>query len=180
MKNLIKQRDNFKKNLLKSIGFFSVLLMVIFLYQRYFVVNLTDSMPTGLYLKTYPILFKKNDLVLLCLEGEVSTWATTHHIIPQGMGCKGTSIPLLKKIIALKGDYVLLTYSGFIVNGVPIKNTIPIIGIVKQWFPLNQNIVLKDNEFIVIADYDSRSFDSRYFGIIQRDQITAKVIPIWI
>lgn len=87
---------------------------------------------------------------------------------------------LMKPIVAIDGDVVELGPEGLAINGVPIGGTSPTAYAADGAIPFGVYRVAKD-EFWVLANSHPRSFDSRYFGPIARDQIqgVAKPLLLW-
>lgn len=168
-----------KRNILNTFLFFVVLFSSVVLYQRYFVINFTQSMPLGVYIKSYPAFYTKNDMVLVCLDDAIARWSVANHIIADGSGCQH-SAPLLKKIAATGGDRVIVNCEGIIINGKLMEHTAPVAKHIKRWIPINSEILLKDGEFIVIANQNNLSFDSRYFGTVTTENVIAKASPLWL
>lgn len=168
-----------KRKILNTFLFFVVLFSSVVLYQRYFVVNFTQSMPLGVYIKSYSAFYTKNDLVLVCLDDAIARWAVANHIIADGSGCQH-SAPLLKKIAATGGDRVTVNGEGIIINGKLMAHTAPAARHIKRWIPVNSEILLKDGEYIVVANQNNLSFDSRYFGTVTTENVIAKASPLWL
>lgn len=175
-KNTIK---NFNRKIICTSLFFIVIAGFIGGYPYFLVYNATASQPIGFYLKSYPNSYLHNDLVLVCPVTSVAKWSVEHHIIADGMGCQ-YSAPLLKKIVATAGDRVTVTHKGIIVNDTLIPNTAPIARKVKQWNTFDKEFLLKSGEYIVVANQNNLSFDSRYFGVVTDKNIIAKIRPIFI
>lgn len=171
---IVITNNTLKRKFLNTLLFFGVLSGCVMLYQHYFVVNFTKSMPLGVYFKSYPASYTKNDTVLVCLDDEIARWSVDHHIIAGGLGCR-QSAPLLKKIVATEGDRVTVTHKGIVVNDVLVPNTAPIARKIKQWNIIDREILLKPTEYIVVANQNNLSFDSRYFGVVTDRNITAKI-----
>lgn len=81
----------------------------------------------------------------------------------------------IKKIIALPGETVTLTQNAVIIQSTTEGH---IVHQVKT--PVNQVIVLKENEYFVIGTNHKASQDSRHLGPIKEDQIQGIVLfKIW-
>lgn len=96
--------------------------------------------------------------------------------------CNDGGEPLLKPIVARSGDTVEVSARGILVNGIPVPNTVPRAldsegRALKAW-PFGRYQVAPGT-FWVASSYNSRSFDSRYFGPIRETDIQHHLRPIW-
>ncbi|WP_419250181.1 S26 family signal peptidase [Campylobacter fetus] len=139
----------------------SFIFLTILLYLCNIKINTTKSMPIGIY-QTY-----NNDNIL---PGDIVTF-------------NYQNVNFLKKVIAVAGDYVEIKDSQIFVNHKLIKDS--------QIFKFDSNHnalptlsfsgVLKNNEIFVLGEH-IKSFDSRYFGVldIQKNSVKkAKKILTW-
>jgi conjugative transfer signal peptidase TraF len=137
-------------------------------------INLSPSMPYGLWWISENKEPKRGDFVTLCLPGEAGALAFERGYIGQG-GCPDSHEALLKPVAAVGGDVVRVTADGVTVNGVALANSAPFRsdteGRAMSSIPPGQYVV--DVGMIwVIAGHDPRSYDSRYFGPIATATIT--------
>ncbi|MFN8770209.1 MAG: S26 family signal peptidase [Neisseriaceae bacterium] len=142
--------------------------------------NVTTSEPLGYYLGYKAFTYDVGDLVLLCIED--SKYINVMHklgAIRTDGECKNGTAYLLKRIIAKSGDIVTITENGIIVNNIHYlhsKGLLSYNGI--QLFPQKKRqIKLKGREYFVLGDGNT-SFDSRYFGVINVNQIAKKAVLI--
>jgi len=85
--------------------------------------------------------------------------------------CASGYTPLIKRVAAAEGDHVRVTDYGVYVNGSRLKGSMP-LHVGRGGFALPQwrgEITLTANELWVYG-YHPQSFDSRYFGPVERDQ----------
>ena len=86
---------------------------------------------------------------------------------------------LMKRIKGVAGDVADLTSEGIYINGKLIPDTKPrtkdSLGRIITSSVLHKT--LQQNE-IIVAGENIKSFDSRYFGIIHRDEILTAVVPL--
>ncbi|ARR03170.1 conjugative transfer signal peptidase TraF (plasmid) [Campylobacter vicugnae] len=138
----------------------SFIFLTILLYLCNIKINTTKSMPIGIY-QTY-----NNNI----LPGDIVTF-------------NYQNVNFLKKVVAVAGDYVEIKNSKIFVNHKLIKDS--------QIFKFDSNHnalptlsfsgVLKNNEIFVLGEH-IKSFDSRYFGVldIQKNSVKkAKEILTW-
>lgn len=96
--------------------------------------------------------------------------------------CPDHGEPLLKPIIARGGDLVEVTVQGIRVNGSVIPNTQARVEDtmrrpMSSW-PVGFYRVAPGTVWVV-SSYNSRSFDSRYFGPIHLTDIKNRLRPLW-
>ncbi len=135
-------------------------------------INLTSSIPKGIYvLKENKIHIAKGDTVLFCLPGKYNKFILNRKYLSHG-SCDLGYAPIGKKIVAGPKDHVIISKSGITVNGNLLKDTRPLPKDDKNrsLYQITIEKVLKENEFIV-ASSKRNSFDSRYFGIIEKKVI---------
>jgi len=99
--------------------------------------------------------------------------------LPDG-NCKGGYAPLLKQVVAVEGDIVTLTPTAVLVNGRPIPNTETLAYRYIDPLPAiaRGTYTVATDEFWLIANDNPRSFDSRYFGALQRRDIKHGMKPM--
>lgn len=135
-------------------------------------VNITNSMPVGVYREESGDI-EKDNYVLLCKDDYELKRAKNDDYL-----CKDGHQPLLKKVVAVKDDVVTVSNEGVYVNYTKLENS---ERIVNSW--LNEknllDYTLKDKEFLVMGR-SPYSWDSRYFGIVRRDEFISKVVPVFL
>lgn len=133
-------------------------------------INTSPSLPVGLYLITQQ---GRANLVEFCLTEPFAGLSLVRGYRSAGT-CPDGGAPLLKPIIAKFGDVVELSLRGISVNGRLLKNTVPLANDTKGR-PLNSwslgTFEVAPGTVWVASSYDSRSFDSRYFGPISTSAI---------
>ena len=144
--------------------------------------NLTGSMPVGLYVRTSGAL-TRGSTVLACLPDAVALEAMTRGYIPRGGSCSHGTMPVGKPVLALPGDTLIVTAAALVLNGVTVPNT--------GSLPLDRNgrplPKLQQGEYYVgpgelwlVSTHSPLSFDSRYFGPVTIARIRATVRPVWV
>ena len=161
-------------------GTSSLLLAAVVTWVAGLRVNLSGSMPIGLYrVSTQPAA--RGAMVLACLPMDVAIVARSRGYIPHGP-CPGATAPIGKVVLAMVGDAVEVTTEGLLVNGRPVQNTKPLpvdaVGRSLRRFPDGTYIVGRDDVWLY-SPYSARSFDSRYFGPVPRSCILSRVLPMW-
>ena len=134
------------------------------------VINITPSMPLGLYKQVQgPV--KRGDIVLACLTNPHKELGLRRHYLLSGFSCEG-SIPLIKKVIAVPGDDVVLGEDSIIVNGVKYSyKTYSYDTQGRALQALKRGKYRSTSGYWLIGTHDEHSWDSRYWGPVARTQI---------
>ena len=144
-------------------------------------VNFTRSLPLGLYRTVQARAISRGSIVLVCLPGHIGRFARERGYLWRGV-CPGTAAPVGKLVLAVPGDTVRLTESGFRVNGQLIPHTAPMTadsrGRVVTHYPYGSYNVAQ-NEIWLYSPFNRRSFDSRYFGPILTVNVQRLMLPLW-
>jgi len=142
--------------------------------------NLTASMPVGLWWMTGTVEPRRGDAVMVCLPVDVAITAFLRGYIGAG-DCAGDRESLLKPVAALFPDVVTVTAEGITVNQTPIPNSVawpldheyrPLDAIPPGQYPVAPGTAW------IVGSHDARSFDSRYFGAVPLSAMTATAHPI--
>ena len=140
-------------------------------------INTSPSLPVGLYITTVD---PKSRLVEFCPPEPYARFAIARGYRDAG-NCADGAAPLLKPVIAEAGDVVEVSTSGLIVNGQPVPNTAAVHTDTKGR-PLppwpSGHYKVEAGTIWVASSYNSRSFDSRYFGPIAAWTIRDRVRPL--
>ncbi|HIF0226155.1 conjugative transfer signal peptidase TraF [Legionella pneumophila serogroup 1] len=171
-----------KLSVITTIGLIGILCLAFILIAIGFRVNLTDSIPAGLYRinNTGNI---KNSYVIFCPDDRKAfKQAMKRGYIDHGLHCSGYGY-LMKKVVATSGDVISVTSKGVFVNHTLIPYSKPKLKdgmsrLLPQWHALNYR--LKEGEFVTMTSQSEWSFDSRYYGPIHIGQIKGIITPIWV
>ena len=143
-------------------------------------INWTGSMPLGLYQRVDPVLVR-GEWVAVCLDGEAARIARERHYVILGSCASGVS-EIVKRIAAIPGDRIELGQGGVRVNGELIPGS-QLLDRDSEGAPLAHanegEIVLAAGRYWVMGTHIRRSWDSRYFGPIAREQIVGGARPLW-
>ena len=144
-------------------------------------INLTDSLPRGIYRDTQqPITY--GVLVAECLPQEWAELAVKRGWLGPGACANGTT-PILKKVVAMPGDRVDLTNAYVAVNGKVLLLTASLL-LDSQGREIPRvkrgTYILKEDEYWLIADNIVNSLDSRYMGPAKRKDIVTTAEPVWV
>jgi conjugative transfer signal peptidase TraF len=144
-------------------------------------INTTPSYPLGIYLMTDdPIV--KGALVIFCPTDNAAFRAARERgyigagFCPDGYGY------MIKKILAVRNDEVKISAAGVLVNGALLPNSKP-MDTDLEGLPLPQIKMavasLDDHSVLLMSDYNPKSFDARYFGLVDRSNIISAIRPVW-
>jgi conjugative transfer signal peptidase TraF len=143
-------------------------------------INTTRSIPLGLYwTSSNPV--EKGAYVLFC-PPQVGVFDEARQRGYIGAGfCPGNYSYMMKRVLAAKNDAVSVADDGVRVNG----NLLPFSKPFKadkgdRPMPRYQSnsYTLGDYEVLLMTDVSPISFDSRYFGPINRSQIKTVITPV--
>lgn len=144
-------------------------------------INVSASLPLGLY-RTQAAPLTKGAYVLLCPpETAPFILARERGYVGQG-GCPGGAAPLMKKILAAKGDRVCIGAQGVSVNGMRLASSTPLPAdaagraLPRYRMPAR---VLGTTELLLMSPARAQAFDARYFGPLQAAQIERVIVPLW-
>lgn len=165
-----------------SIFLLGILIAALLLVVMGFRINLTDSIPIGLYRMT-GIKNLKNAFVIFCPEDKPAfQHAIDRGYIDSGL-CPGNYGYLMKKIVAIKGDKISVTDKGVYVNHQLLPFSKP-ISVDEMKRPLPQwrttDYQLKEDEILTMTSQSAWSFDSRYYGPVHTGQIKGMITPVWV
>jgi conjugative transfer signal peptidase TraF len=144
-------------------------------------INTTPSYPLGIYIMTdAPI--EKGTLVIFCPTDSPAFYqAREWGYIGAGF-CPGGYGYMIKKIMAAKNDKVEISAAGVSINGELLPNSNP-MDTDSEGKPLPNievNIAaLDDHSVLLMSDYNPKSFDGRYFGLMDKSQIISAIRPVW-
>ena len=132
------------------------------------VINATPSLPEGFYLKKSRAVEKGNFVLFQLPAGELSARPYARE-------------KLIKQVVAVAGDTIRIEREGVRVNGRLLLNSaqlpsdrdgLPLPGLILK------DYTLESGELLTMSTYNPRSFDSRYFGPVQRGNVIAVVEPL--
>jgi conjugative transfer signal peptidase TraF len=140
-------------------------------------INSSPSLPIGLYVTTEE---GGANLAEFCPAKPFGDLAIARGYRDAG-NCRDGAAPLLKPVVARPADVVELSDRGLTVNGRILPNTAPIPTDTKgrplsPW-PFGRNVVQPGTVWVA-SSFNSRSFDSRYFGPVQISAIRDYLRPL--
>lgn len=157
-----------------------VIVLLMFLYVVGARFNTTKSIPVGLYWSSNQQI-EKGSYVMYCPpQSDVFNAAKERGYIGSGF-CPGGYGYMMKRILAAKNDVVSVTDKGVIVNNNLLALSAPISADL-QGRPLPHYRIdhktLDADEVLMMSDVSGTSFDSRYFGPVNRSQIKTVIVPV--
>lgn len=154
-------------------------LVVIVIFAKAFgvIINISPSMKEGIYIKQYGKI-GRGDIVALCLKNPYKKIGLERSYIAKGKKCDGT-YPLIKKILAVPCDNVTLTNQYLEVNKIkyPYK-TFYVDGAGRKLAVYPRGNYYDTKGYWMIGTHAINSWDSRYWGPINKDQILYKLRPL--
>lgn len=144
-------------------------------------INTTKSIPVGLYrLTNEPI--EKGSYVIFCPpKTQLFDTAKERGYIGAGF-CPGGYGYMMKRVVAVGGDNALVDSDGVRVNGNLLPLSIPLAadsaGRALPHLP-DSEFTLTAADLFLMSDGSGTSFDSRYFGPIDRAQIKGVIRPLF-
>jgi conjugative transfer signal peptidase TraF len=91
------------------------------------------------------------------------------------------SCPLIKRVTGVPGDRVTMNAEGATVNGTRLANSAPRdrdgAGRPLQPYMVTGHVI-GSGEVLLMCEYSSLSFDSRYFGPLSKTTIQSVIVPI--
>ncbi len=138
--------------------------------------NVTASLPLGIYLKTND---RNAPDMIFCLDAGEEAEAIRLGVRKRGY-CQDGSMPEVKPVyVATAGKPIVFTPSGFVIGGKLLPNTAPVektpSGRRLNHYPFGTYAVGN----WAISSYAALSFDSRYFGPVMENQIISRARPLW-
>ena len=141
--------------------------------------NLTASLPKGLYwVIDRPIA--RDAYVMFCPPSSGAFVASQKRGYVGTGYCPNGYAPLLKKVSGVGGDNVSVGKDAIAINGrvLPLSARSAVDGAGRPLPQPFDRYVLNDAQLWVMSDTNPKSFDSRYFGPIEKQWVTAVVRPV--
>ena len=161
-----------KKIKKKSLFFplFLIILNILGIYTRkYFVLNISSSIPIGIYKVDKSTDFKRGDIV---------TFSTKRYkdILDYPGSIK--NITFSKYIAGISGNYIRIENNKIYVNNKEKGNIFKVDGLNNRLPQLKEKeYIVKEDEVFVLGTND-KSFDSRYYGCIKKSDVIYKLVPL--
>lgn len=172
-KRMINRQVNLKALLPFVIILALIMLLAVMMKFSHIKINLTPSMPIGLYRQLSTTIIHRGDIVSACLPLAIAKFGLERGCLTKG-NCPGGSIPVLKNVIAVPGDTVQLTSYAIIVNNksylAPQHSQDQLSRSIKQWGHNGTTKVI--NGYWLYGSHSPKcSWDSRYYHKLPRSMI---------
>ena len=135
------------------------------MWEAGFRVNVTSSMPAGVY-RIVAGAPQRGEYVSFCPENEAAAFALERGYLLPG-SCPSGARPLLKRLAGMEGDDVRVSPEGIHVNGVLQPASAALAGD-RNGFPLAGADLggrVPPGRTLLLAEHEG-SYDSRYFGFV--------------
>ncbi|MFL1616180.1 hypothetical protein GHT89_16410 [Acinetobacter baumannii] len=150
------------------------------LARQNFVINITDSLPPGLYSLSSSKTLMRDNLIVFCpnLNDQTVQYLRVSDPATRFLRrCEQKVISFTKPIGAVEGDTVKVTDKSIFING---QHSVDFLPNKKLPHVAPGTYTVKPGTVWVISKYNPLSFDSRYFGAISVDQIIGNAKPLWV
>lgn len=152
-------------------------------YQAGFRLNVTPSVPLGLW-RVHPARhIVRGDVVTLCVPDSVLARTARSRGYFMSGACPGDFMPLIKPIAALAGDRVTISARGVSINGalLPDSQALDTDTKGRRLVPafVGERQVPAGMMF-VLSSFNRLSFDSRYFGMVPVNGVQSAGAPVWV
>lgn len=134
--------------------------------------NASDSAPRGFY-AVRSVAFAPGDWIVTRLPAHAVALAAARQYLP-------SNVPILKPIVAAYGDHVCVRDGLVRVNGrvLAVTRTYDRQGRALTAWPGCR--LLAEDELFLLNPMHATSFDSRYFGPVQRMAAYGQAAPLWV
>lgn len=136
------------------------------------VYNPSTSAARGWYLVYPAAAIRAGDLVLAALPPAAIELAAARGYLPRGL-------PVIKRVAAVPGDCVCAVGGTLSINGRDAARTLAADGAgraLQAWVGCR---MLRTEELFLLGDRNQASFDSRYFGPVNRAAVLGVVASLW-
>ncbi|HEY2010843.1 MAG TPA: S26 family signal peptidase [Rhizomicrobium sp.] len=134
--------------------------------------NASASTPVGLYSLHPANQLRVGDLVADRPPPSLARFMAARRYLP-------LDVPLLKYVGALPGQTVCRQRLFVSVDGLHVTTALPRDHALRP-LPVWQGCrLLKPGEIFLLNPTVPDSFDGRYFGVLPRDTVTARAVPLW-
>ncbi len=156
------------------------ILFFIFSASQYLgvMINTSSSMPLGFYIKSNAKI-NRGDIVAFCLQRRYTKTGLQNHYLKSGFECDGAT-PMIKQVIAIPGDHVRLADKYISVNNkIYFYATMHHDRLGRNLKSFPRGTYFSKNEYWLIGTHDPHSWDSRYWGPVQHQQIITRLTPLF-
>ncbi|MCX8514680.1 MAG: S26 family signal peptidase [Burkholderiales bacterium] len=140
--------------------------------------NPSASLPTGYYAAYMTNNFEINEFVIFCINDALHAHIMHQLGLPQVKDqCQFNTPYLIKKIVARYKDKITISSRGIYINNNLIPNSVSLQSFHNiSLVPLPYTTInLQKDQYFVLGQTKT-SYDSRYFGVINKSQIISKAV----
>ncbi len=152
---------------------FLITLNILGIYTRKsFVINISSSIPIGIYKVDKSTDFKRGDII---------TFSTKNYSDILNYSGSIKNITFSKYVAGISGDYIRIENNKIYINDKEKGNIFKTDGLNNNLPQLKEKeYIVKEDEIFVLGTND-KSFDSRYYGCIKKSDVIYKLVPfiIW-
>jgi len=157
---------------LVAIGLAALLLTIFSPPRPLLLWNASASAPVGLYAVSGAGAIRTGDMVVAWPPDVARRLGAARHYLP-------ANVPLIKRVAAEPGDRVCALGAGIFVNGrlIAVRQAVDMRGGTLPWW-WRGCLTLRRGALLLLMDH-ADSFDGRYFGPTQVDQLIGKAHLLW-
>lgn len=148
---------------------------------RHVVLNISGSMPVGIYRKLTASSIHVGDIVAVCLPKALEQVGLKQHYLTGSRTCPYGAAPVVKQVIAVPGQKVTLSAQKICVDTRCYPAPAQRNGITGD--PVRRTVPLGEHKatgyWLYGAHSPDASWDSRYYGGVHRHAIQAVLRPLW-
>lgn len=165
------------------VGSLSLLFVIVYVLNNTVTKNISISEPIGYYLKL-PIVgnVQRGDKYLICVTDMKYIQMLKHLGLPNTANqCPHNSPYLIKQVAGMPYDFIRITQDGVLINNTLQPNSFAFSsthGVKLYPLPVGYTIILPKDEYFMLG-ITPHSVDSRYFGIVNRDQLYKQAFLIF-
>ncbi len=159
----------YKKKYLILLIFLLVLNILGIYTRKSFVINISSSIPIGIYKVDKSIDFKKGDII---------TFSTKNYSDILNYSGSIKNVTFSKYVAGISGNYIRIENNKIYINNKEKGNIFKVDGLNNKLPQLKEKeYIVKEDEVFVLGT-NNKSFDSRYYGCIKKSDVIYKLVPL--
>ena len=168
-----RRRSHWRSALLMVTGLTALMVTTAFPPIPRLIWNASASAPIGLYAVLPEGRLRHGDMAFAFAPPPARELAARRHYLPR-------NVPLLKRVVAMEGDRVCASDLALSINGrsVAFRRKADRLGRpLEAW---QGCITIRRDELFLLMTDSPDSFDGRYFGVTERQQIVGLATALWL
>lgn len=134
-------------------------------------------MPLGLYKELNSNTFKRGNIAAFCLDKKMTKLGRDAGYLLSDLHCH-PSVPLIKQIIAIPNDDVVLKENFILINGKMVNyKTYKTDSLNRPLPSIQRGHYQKIKGYWLIGTANPKSWDSRYWGMLNKNSMLIKLKP---